>query len=282
MRINHREAGVKLLVLTIAAFAYTPLAHGFGTGAEGCSGDCTACHTVNKEEAATIMHWLDPESAVESVAPSPVRGLYQVVVKKGNDTAILYLDFSKKYLIAGRVIDTAYKKDVTEEGLAALRRIDPGRIPLDNALVLGAGNGTRKLYVFTDPECPYCAKLHTELTALVREDPRLTVYLLLMPLEIHPDAAWKTDAIVCAAKKRMEKGIELLEESFAGKKLVQDACGKNFGSDGKKLGKELGIGMTPTMVFSDGRFVAGARKREEIRKLLDDAEQGKATEISKK
>ena len=53
-------------------------------------------------------------------------------------------------------------------------------------------------------------------------------------------------------------------------------------SDGKKLGKDLGIGMTPTMVFSDGRVVAGTRKGGEIRKLIDEAEQEKTTETSKK
>jgi len=272
---------VKLLILILFTWTAVPLAHGFGTGAEGCSGDCTACHSVKKEEAAAIVRGLDPDASVESVAPSPVRGLYQVVVKRGNDTAILYLDFSKKFLIAGRVIDTAYKKDVTEEGLAALRRIDPGRIQLDNALVLGNKNGARKLYLFTDPECPYCAELHRELASLVKEDPGLTVYLLLMPLEIHPDASWKSDAIVCASKKRMDKGIELLEESFTGKPVAKGGCGTSYGDEGKKLGQELGIGMTPTMVFSDGRVVAGAKKSAEIRKLLDEAPQGTTTAVAK-
>ena len=282
MHVIHREKSMKLLVLVLVMLAVVPLAHGFGTGAEGCSGDCTACHTVKKEEAAAIVRGLDPASTVESVSASPVRGLYQVVVKKGNETAILYLDFSKKYLIAGRVIDTTYKKDVTEEKLAELRRIDPGRIPLDNALLLGNKNGTRKLYVFTDPDCPFCARLHGELAALVKEDPQLTVYIMLMPLEMHPDAAWKTDAIVCASKERMDKGLHLLEESFAGKSLTKSGCGRGYGSDGKNLGKELGIGMTPTMVFSDGWVVAGARKSAEIRKLLDDTEQRAVTATAKK
>jgi thiol:disulfide interchange protein DsbC len=273
MRVTHREIRIKLFVLILITCAFVPLAHGFGTGAEGCSGDCTACHTVKKEEAAAIVKGLDPASIVESVGPSPVRGLYQVVVTKGNDTAIVYLDFSKKYLIAGRVIDTAYRKDVTEEKLAELRRIDPGRIPLGNALVLGNGNGERKLYVFTDPDCPYCARLHGELAALVKEDPRLAVYILLMPLEMHPDATWKTDAIVCAAKERMDKGLQLLEESFTGRPMAKSGCGTNYGSDGKKLGEELGIAMTPTMVLPDGRVVAGAKSRAEIGKLIDEAEQ---------
>jgi len=265
-----------MLLPLLGALAFVPLAHAFGTGAQGCSGDCAACHSVKKEEAVAIMKALDPGIAVEAVGPSPVRGLYQVTVKKGEEAGILYLDFSKKYLIAGRVIDTAYRKDITEEGLAEMRRIDPTRIPLDNALVLGNQNGARKLYVFTDPDCPFCANLHHELTGLVKSDPQLAVYLFLLPLEIHPDAAWKTDAILCAAKEKMTAGVQLLEASFEGKPLSKSECGTSYAGEGKKLGRELGIAITPTMVFSDGRVVTGAKKGEEIKKLLDEAEEHRA------
>jgi thiol:disulfide interchange protein DsbC len=272
MRLFNHEGAIKLLVLLSATFTFAALAYGFGTGAEGCSGDCTACHTVKKEEAAAAVSRLDPDAVVESVGPSPVRGLYQVVVKKSGETAILYLDFSRKHLIAGRVIDTEYRKDVTAERLAELRRIDPARIPLDNALVLGNKNGARKLYVFTDPECPFCARLHSELTALVKDDPRLTVYILLMPLEMHPNAVWKADTIVCKSKESMDAGLQLLEKSFSGSLETRNGCGSDYGSGGMKLGKALGIGMTPTLVLSSGEVLAGARTGKELKKLLDDAE----------
>lgn len=264
-----------LLIISIAAplLAFTTAApsFGFGSGGTGCGADCAACHAIKKEEADTIVKGLDPDSTVESVGPSPVRGLYQVAIKRGDESAIVYLDFSKKYLIAGRVIDTAYRKDVTEESPAEQRRIAPSRIPLDNALVLGNTNGERKLYVFTDPDCPFCAKLHQELAALVKEDPRLTVYLLLTPLDMHPDATWKADAIVCASKEQMDAGLHLLEESFSGKTPAKRVCGRSYGSEGKNLGKELGIAMTPTIVLPDGRIVAGTRKSAEIKRLLVEA-----------
>lgn len=272
---NHKtdkEVDMKKLLLILVTFAFAPLAYGFGTGAEGCSGDCTACHTVKKEEAAAIMEGLVPGTVVESVGPAPVRGLYQVVVKKGEETGIVYLDFSKQFVIAGRVIDSKYKKDVTGEKLEELRRIDPARIPLDNALVLGNKNGDRKLYVFTDPECPYCARLHKVLTEMVKEDPRLKVHILLVPLAMHPDATWKSDAIVCKAKENMAEGLRLLDESLAGKPIVKGGCGRSYGEEGDRLGKELGIAMTPTLVFQDGRVAAGARTKEAIVKMLDEAE----------
>ena len=235
-RFNGCSCVVWLLLLLAPLFS-TLHAFGFGAGTEGCGGDCSACHTVKKSEATAIVKGLDPDATVESISPSPVRGLYQVVVRKGGETAVLYLDFSKKYLIAGRIIDTVYKRDLTEEQLARMRRIDPAEIPVEDALVLGNQNGTRKLYVFTDPDCPFCARLHAELASMVKSDPELKVYLLLMPLAMHPDAVWKSDAIVCTSKKGMEKGLKLLEESFAGKPLARGGAGLPTATTGERSAK---------------------------------------------
>jgi len=257
------------LLITLSSAVPSP---GFGTGAAGCGADCSACHSMSRNEAAAVLKEFDAGATVESVAPAPVRGLYQVVVKKGADTGIVYLDFSGKFLISGRIIDTGHKKDVTTGALDDLRHIDPAALPLKDALVLGNEKGTRSLYVFTDPECPFCAKLHGELVAMTREDPRLKVYIFLTPLDIHPAAAAATDAILCTAKKSMGDGMRLLEESFSGKAAGQPGCGIKYGEAGKKIGRDFGVGVTPTMVFPNGKVVAGALPPEEIRRLLDDAE----------
>ena len=262
-------AAVAALLITLASSVPSP---GFGTGAAGCGADCSACHSMSRNEAAAVLKELDAGATVESVAPAPVRGLYQVVVKKGADTGIVYLDFSGKFLISGRIIDTGHKKDVTAGALDDLRHIDPATLPLKDALILGNEKGARCLYVFTDPECPFCAKLHGELAALTREDPQLKVYIFLTPLDIHPTAAATTDAILCMAKKNMGEGMRLLGESFSGKAVDQAGCGIKYGEAGKKIGRDFGVGVTPTMVFPNGKVVAGALRREEVRRLLDDAE----------
>jgi thiol:disulfide interchange protein DsbC len=262
-------AGFAALLLALLS---TAPSFAFGTGAAGCGADCAACHSLSRDEAAAVLKGLDAGTSVESVAPSPVRGLYQLVVKRGEETGIVYLDFSKKFIIAGRIIDTGSRQDMTGRDLDQARHIDPEKLPLDNALVLGNPTGGRKLYVFTDPECPFCAKLHGELVALIKEDPELKVYILLVPLDIHPAATAATDAIICASRKNMGAGVRLLEKSFSGTTVTKESCGRNYAEEGKKIGRDFGIGVTPTMVFSNGRVVAGTRPRDEIRKILDEAE----------
>lgn len=260
---------MKWFVVVLVFLAYGGIAWGFSTLGEGCSGDCSGCHSISTDEAAGIVKGLDPSLTVESAGPSPVRGLYQVTARKGGDTGIFYLDFAKSHLILGRVLDVKQKKDLTQAELEERRRIDPARIQVENALILGNKVGARKLYVFTDPECPYCGKLHKELLELVKADKDLAVYIILMPLDIHPNALWKSDSIICKSKENMAEGLKLLDENFAGQELKHGECGKGYGEAGKKLGRELGIEMTPTMVFGNGKAVAGVREKGEIAKLLD-------------
>lgn len=259
---------VILLSIPLAFLAGT--ASGFGTGAEGCGSDCAACHSFKKEEAQELLKGLAPDLDVVEVASAPVRGLFQVFVKKGKDDGVVYVDYSKKYVVSGAIIDVGRRRDLTREQLEDRKQVDVKRIPLDNALIMGNRNGTRRLYVFTDPECPYCAKLHEELTAMVKEDKELVVYIVLYPLEIHPDSLWKTDTIVCASRKSMERALHLLEDSFAKKSLEKEGCGVEYGKSARDLAKELGIVMTPAVVLPDGKVQFGMKKKEDLVRLLDE------------
>jgi thiol:disulfide interchange protein DsbC len=254
-----------LLTLLICAAP----AFGFGKGAEGCSGDCTACHKVTLTEVKEIFKNLDPGTTVEEVAPAAARSLYQITLRKDGQPAVAYLDFSKNYLLAGQLIDIKNKRDLTRQSIEDAATIDPADIPLEHALIAGNPKGRKVLYLFSDPECPYCAVLHTTVTELIREDPELKVYILLVPLDIHPDALWKTESIVCAARTDQKAARELLERSYQKKELPKSACPEGVGGAMKQTAARLGIVVTPTLVFANGKLLKGARSKEEIRRMLE-------------
>jgi thiol:disulfide interchange protein DsbC len=259
---------MRLFFLLLILLSCSAPAFAFGTGAEGCSGDCIACHKVTLSEVKEIFKNIDPGLVVESVAPSPARSLYQIALKKDGQLQVAYLDFSKNYLLAGQLIDIKNKRNLTSQSVEEAASLNPGEIPLENALVMGNPNGKKPLYLFSDPECPYCATLHGTLQEMVREDPELKVYILLVPLDIHPDALWKTESIICASRDSMPKALGLLEESYRKKELPRHDCAKGVGAGMKKLAARLGIGVTPTLSFASGRQLRGARSKEEIRSLL--------------
>jgi thiol:disulfide interchange protein DsbC len=260
------------LICVAVLTGYAGSAYGFGTGELGCSGDCTACHKVTRQEAQDVVRKLNPALTVEEVTPAPVRGLYQIVISQEKGKGIVYMDFAKRYLIQGTIIDTGNKMDLTSQSMRELLEsqiVDTTRISLKNALILGNPRGTKRLYLFSDPDCPFCPKMHEEVAQLVKSMPDLAVYILLFPLDMHPDAAWKTNAIIAASKKDMKAAVRMLEDSYQKKAVKKNPAAEDYASVMKKMGQDLGIGSTPLIVYANGRIGMGFKPKEEIRAALE-------------
>jgi len=258
---------VKKLLLFLLILVFTNSVNAFNK-TEG--GDCINCHKITKEEATKILNQIDPNITVEKVSYSPVGGIYQLYVKdKKLNIGVVYLDFKKKHLIIGNVIDIHAKKSLTEEAIEDNRVIDVKKIPIKDALIWGNRNGTKKLYVFTDPECPYCYKLHTELEKLLKEEPQLVVYLIVFGLDRHPDAFWKTNSIVCKSKENMEEALKLLEMSYQGKEVPKINCDKNYAEANKKIANNFDVSKTPTIILPNGKVISGWRTKEDLKKLIN-------------
>lgn len=201
-----------------------------------------------------------PGKEIITVSPTPMKGVFEVVMA-GN--MIIYTDAKADFLIFGDMVDVAKKKSVTEERMAELRKVDFSKLPLEQAVKVVRGDGSRQLAVFSDPDCPFCKKLEQE--GLKGLD-NVTIYTFLMPLaELHPDAARKSRLIWCskdaaAAWTNWALNSKLPE---GGKDDCENPIEKNI-----LLGKTLGITGTPGLVFANGRVVPGAIPRENIETLL--------------
>ena len=249
-------AAIFILLLTAP-----PSVEAFGGG--GCGeGECSSCHELTVEDAAKILGGIVDK--VDRVDFSEVPGLYSVEVKSKGKKYLIYVDFSEKYIISGNVIRIADRSNRTREEMINMRRIDPSIIPIDDALVIGNPGAKKKIIVFTDPQCPYCKRLHPELRKTVKADPDIVFFIKLYPLKkVHPDSYRIAQAIVC------EESIDLLEASFAGKKIPDPKCKSDVVDKTIELARKLGITSTPTMVLPDGRLAPGFMPSEEILRLIE-------------
>lgn len=232
---------------------------------QGCTGECASCHSITLQEASGLLKGI---GAVKDVKPAPVRGLYEVTFEQQGQTGVAYLDYGKKHIIAGQVFDIASRQPVGGSAQVARQErkdhLDPATLTTDNTLVLGNPNGKKKLFVFTDPECPYCAKAHVELKKLAAMEPDLAIYIKLFPLKMHPKAYDKSRVILS------RKSVELLDRSFAGKTLpaATDKDDKKPVDDTISFAAANGINSTPTLILPDGRMLPGYRSAEEMQGLL--------------
>lgn len=253
----------QIIVLAVACSFAWPAnnADAFPAPATGGAGKCSDCHVLSKDEAAKLLKTDMFKAQVREVRMSPVKGLWEIEVAQGDKVFLVFIDFTKKYLVEGRYTPV----DQLGES-KPLKKVDVKKIPLDNAVVMGSPKAEKKIIVFDDPECPYCAKLHEEIKKIVAKRSDLAFYIKMYPLAMHPGAYEKSKAIVC------QKSPKLLDDAFAGKKLPKAECATDEIDNNIKLAEELGITGTPAMILPDGRLVPGYVSGDVLLGILDDTQ----------
>jgi thiol:disulfide interchange protein DsbC len=200
-----------------------------------------------------------PKMTVENVSKTNFANLYEVYM----GGQIIYTDEKFTFLIAeGRMVDPKTKRDMTSDRLADLSKIDFSTLPLDQAVKVVKGNGSKKIAVFSDPDCPFCKRLEQNELSAIND---VTIYTFLLPLEqLHPDAANKAKAIWCSADKAKAWNDWVFNGQLPKKSNhCETPLDKNA-----SLAKKLGVSSTPTLFFVDGKRLLGAYPAAEIEKAL--------------
>lgn len=200
-----------------------------------------------------------PGVSIKSVTKTNYAGLYEVFL----DGQIIYTDEKFTFLIAeGRLVDAKTKRSITDERMEELTKVDFSKLPLDKAVKVVRGNGSKKVVVFSDPDCPFCKRLEQNELTKIND---ITVYTFLMPLEkLHPDAANKSRAIWCAS----DKGKAWMDWVIKNELVQNDGSCDVPLSSVSELAKKLNVTSTPTMIFADGRRINGAYPAKEIEKAI--------------
>jgi len=215
-------------------------------------------------EAAAVKKLLEqrfPGAEIRSIEKSPYFGLYEVQF----DDQMIYTDSKAKYVLVGSIFDAEAKVNLTEEKLRKLNRIAWNSLPLELAMKKVKGNGSRKVAVFSDADCPFCKKLEEELAGI--ND--VTIYTFLYPIDqLHPDAARKSKLIWCAPDK-----VKAWDEYYASGKLPDNKGECQTPLDATQaLGQKLRVTATPTLVFADGTIQPGAIPAARLDAQLKQAE----------
>ncbi len=237
---------------------------------DGCgSMECSKCHSLTVKEAGELLGFSGV--TVKSVKPAPSHGMHEVLFEKDGGVGVVFIDYGKKHLIQGMVIDLktkepimAHEKDIPKP--KQFTGVDPKLIPAQHAMVMGNPKGSKKIYIFTDPDCPYCRTLHPELQKLEKLMPDLAIHIMLYPLQqLHPQAYDKARVVLSTQSR---KNLDL---AFEGKELP-----KPKGNAGKagvdaviKFAQEQGINGTPMVLMTDGKLYQGPRTAEAIKAIIE-------------
>jgi len=186
-----------------------------------------------------------PEMTVESVAKSPMPGLYEVVASG----LIFYVDEKVNFVIRGTLFDarTPAMRNIT---LARSSELNAQVLvkSTDNAIKRVRGNGKRVIYTFEDPNCGYCKRQQQEFLKL--ND--VTIYTFLWPI-LSPDSIEKSKVVWCS-KDRAKAWDDLMSRGVIpqGEAKCDTPLDKNM-----ELARRFGAQGTPAIFIADGRMLGG-------------------------
>ena len=202
---------------------------------------------------AELQKRIGPNTKIKSVNPSPISGVYEVLV----GTEVFYTDSNSKYLIQGDIIEIASGSNLTEQRKADLNRIKWSELSPANAFKAVRGNGSRQVAIFSDPNCGYCKRLEKSLQQL----DNVTIYTYLIPI-LSPDSAQKSKQIWCSTDPQKTYVDWMINNiTPTGKSDCATQLDKNMA-----FAKTYGITGTPTLFFTDGSRFPGAVQITDIEK----------------
>lgn len=197
-----------------------------------------------------------PQLEVRQVNPSPISGLYEVVTRDH----LFYTDAKVRYLIDGSLYDLKSMRNLTDERERKLFAIDFNSLPLNLALKKVQGNGSRKLVIFTDPNCGFCKRLEHELQHV----DNVTIYRMLYP--VFPGSDEKVRNVLCSKNPN-----QAWDDLLLNNKLPPAASCNTQTDKVLALGQKLRVSGTPTLIFADGTLVPGFLPAATLDKALDEA-----------
>jgi thiol:disulfide interchange protein DsbC len=210
---------------------------------------------TNEEASPILKELIKTEFRILEIREAPLEGFWEVVMEIGQERMIIYIHKNLRFVIHGQILDRQIKRNITLDRLRDFRRIDTSALPLKNAIPMGQGK--RKLYVFTDPQCHFCFQLHEDL----KQIKDLQTFFFLYPLT--PASYEKAKAIWCSQGK-----LKALEETYEGKELRSPSCDTSPVDENVQLGKRLFVESTPTLLFQNGKMVEGYTASDTLENLL--------------
>lgn len=221
----------------------------------------TAGDKPSLEEFKARFEALDTGLTLNSVQPSKVPGLYEVMV----DGGAIYVTEDARFLIAGSLYEArdGVLVNLTDERQAVERRrivaeIDPAR----TIAFAPDGDPLASVLVFTDTDCGYCRKLHQEMAGY--NDRGIEIHYLAFPRAGIGSRTY--DKMVSAWCAEDPRGA--LTALKRGEGIPERYCEEHPVGVQYELGQSLGITGTPSILLPDGTMVPGYAPPEQLAEQL--------------
>jgi len=213
--------------------------------------------TANVEVALNKLKPYFSDITTESISSSKLDGFYEVVLTNPS-IEVLYISFDGRYVIQGAVTDLELMTNLSSERINSEKINILNSIDENNKIVFKAESEQYIIHVFTDVDCPYCAKLHANMQAMNALG--ITVKYLAAPIaQLHPNAQSVMEKIWCAEDKAIA-----MHNYKTNRYLPSSPDCINPVEAQLAISKQLGVNGTPSIFLENGSNIPGYQEPNEL------------------
>jgi thiol:disulfide interchange protein DsbC len=213
-----------------------------------------------------LIKLLPAGTKLEDLRPSPIPGIYEFV--QGADVS--YLTADGKYFLDGNLYDMKSRDNLTEELRTHARVALIGEVPESEMLIFSPPNPKYTITVFTDVDCAYCRKLHSEMAELNRLGIRVR-YMFYPRTGPGTESGKKAEVVWCSPNRN-----DALTRAKAGAALdMNKICSPTPVKREYELGENIGVRGTPAIVTENGDYLSGYMPPRELVEQLKELQLAK-------
>ena len=227
------------------------------------SGFCLAAGADADQAIRKTLQAIQPDLPIEAIAESPMPGLYQVQLAGGR---MLYASANGEFVMQGYLFQVKDGKalNLTEQSESTAVAKTINAIPKAEMVVFAGENPKTHITVFTDTDCGYCQKLHSEVPELNRLG--IEVRYLAFPRQGLESAAAKELANVWCAKDPKEAMNRAKTRQAVEAAECDNPVAKQYA-----LGQMIGVSGTPAIVLANGKIIPGYQPAPQLAKIALEA-----------
>ena len=223
--------------------------------AEAVPAPAATAPAAAQDPRAALLKLLPAGAKLEDLKPSPIPGIYEFA----QDAEVSYITADGKYFIDGNLYDLHSRENLTEDLRMRARAQMIAAVPESEMLIYGPQNPKYTITVFTDVDCPYCRKMHSEMAELNHLGVR--VRYMFFPRTGPDTESWrKAEVVWCSANRN-----DALTRAKAGVALdMNKTCAQTPVAREYALGESIGVRGTPAIVTENGDYIAGYMPPKEL------------------
>jgi thiol:disulfide interchange protein DsbC len=235
---------MKRLILILAAIVMAPFALG-------------ADHAASTDPRAVVASKI-PGTNPDDVHATPIPGVFEIM--RGTDAA--YVSADGKYAIAGDLYDLRTNVNLTENQRRQLRVRMLSNIPESQMVIFGPKEARHTVTVFTDVDCAYCRKFHSQISEYNRLGIRVR-YVFYPRTGPNTESWTKAEEVWCSPNRN-----DALTRAKLGQALNVKVCPNTPVAREYALGRQFDLEGTPAIVLGDGEMLPGYLSPVELAQAL--------------